>query len=86
MPHVYVLRSLTTGKRYVGSTDQTTKERLSEHHRGMAEWTKRHRPFELIYSEEFADMDLARKREKFFKTGKGRSVLDSILKSAIQKV
>ena len=80
MAYVYVLRSLSTGQRYVGSTDQTPKERLNEHHRGMAEWTKRHRPFELVYSEEFDDIELARKREKFFKTGKGRSVLNSLCK------
>jgi len=85
MPYVYVLRSLAAGQRYVGSTDQTPRERLSEHHRGMAEWTKRHRPFELIYSEEFADIVLARKREMFFKTGKGRLVLNSLIKDRVEK-
>jgi putative endonuclease len=85
MAYVYVLLSLASGQRYVGSTHQSPKERLSEHHRGMAEWTKRHRPFELIYSEVFTGIELARKREKFFKTGKGRLVLDSLLKTQNEK-
>jgi len=79
MPYVYVIRSLKSGKKYVGSTSRTPEERLREHNAGIDPWTNRHRPVELIYFESIKNMDLARKREKYFKTGKGRKVLELLL-------
>jgi putative endonuclease len=79
MPSVYVLRSRKTGKKYVGSTSRDPQERLKEHNAGIVPWTNGHRPLELIYSESLRDMDLALKREKYFKTGKGRKVLESLM-------
>ena len=79
MASVYVLRSLKTGKKYVGSTSWHPTERLVEHNAGKVPWTRTHRPLEIIYTEDFISIELARKREQFFKTGKGRFVLESLL-------
>jgi predicted GIY-YIG superfamily endonuclease len=79
MSSVYVLRSVKTGKRYVGSTSLSPLERLSEHNAGKVPWTRKHRPLKLIYTEVLGSVALARKRELFFKTGKGRHILDSLL-------
>ena len=79
MASVYVLRSLKTGKKYVGSTSWTPTERLAEHNGGKVPWTKAHRPLELVYTENMESIMLAQKRERFFKTGKGREVLKSLL-------
>jgi putative endonuclease len=77
--HVYVLRSLKNGKRYVGSTSKAVIERLAEHNSGNSgtnKWTKVNRPFELIHVEDFSSRTEARKRELFLKSGQGRKWLD----------
>ena len=74
---VYVLRSLKNGRHYIGITDKNPTDRLKEHNDGVTPSTRPHRPFELIYTEHFESAELARKREMFLKTGKGRLVLRS---------
>src|SRR5258708_9330729 len=80
MASVYVLRSLKAGKKYVGSTSLDPLERLRDHNSGRVPWTSHHKPLKLIYTENFETIGLAQKRERFFKTGKGRAVLNSLLK------
>ena len=75
MYYIYVLKSLKNQKHYVGSTGKDPKERLDEHHRGTAYWSKRNGPFELIYQERHVDKEFAQKREKFLKSGHGREFL-----------
>lgn len=41
-------------------------------------WTKQNRPFKLVYEEHYTNKIEAIKREKFLKSGVGRSLLDSI--------
>ena len=73
MSHVYIIRSIE-GYVYVGSTTDLTK-RLYQHQNKLAGWTKRGTGWELIYSEEYAEYSEARKRELWFKTGKGRDYI-----------
>ena len=79
MYHVYVLKSLKSSKRYVGMTSQPVDVRLKEHNYSASTWTRAHKPFELVYSEDFDSKHDVLRREKFFKTGDGRRVLDRIL-------
>jgi putative endonuclease len=72
---VYVLKSLKDKKRYIGLTNNLDK-RLNEHNRGKVAATKNRIPFELIYFEKYEKRDVAAKREKFFKTGRGREYLE----------
>jgi putative endonuclease len=75
---VYVLRSLVTGKRYVGSTGDLSA-RLQQHNQGRVQATKAGRPWKLVYFEEYATNREARAREVSLKRGKGRTELDRIL-------
>ena len=75
MFYAYVLKSEKNGRQYIGSTDNL-KRRLEEHNSGIGgTYTKNNRPFTLIYYEAYIAYDLARKAERFYKTGKGREVL-----------
>src|SRR3989338_885611 len=75
MYFVYVLKSLKNQKQYIGITGKNPAVRLSEHQRGMAHWSCRNGPFNLIYEEQCDDKEFARRREKFLKSGHGRSFL-----------
>jgi len=77
--YVYVLISQLDGIRYVGS-GADAEERLRRHNKGDYRFTKGHRPWKLVYKEEFSSRSEAMKREKFLKSGQGRKYLDSILK------
>ena len=77
MFHVYVLRSDKTGRRYVGSS-QDPEKRLGEHNNGQSLATKHGVPWKLTNQEEFATRAEAVRRERFYKTGKGREILDQL--------
>ena len=74
---VYVLISLTTGKRYVGQTVDL-KKRLTSHNNGGSRYTKGRGPWKVVYTEQFLTRSEAVCREKFFKTGKGRDFLNNL--------
>ena len=76
--YVYVLRSQTSGKTYIGQTKDLEK-RLWAHNSGLSPYTKGRGPWGLLYHEEFETRGEAMKREKFFKTGKGREFLKEII-------
>lgn len=73
MYFVYVLQSLKNDRYYTGSTDDLER-RLSEHNTGQSTYTRLTRPYKLVYSESFETRSEAVKRERYFKTGKGRAV------------
>ena len=75
---VYVLKSLTNGRCYTGSTN-SLKRRLEEHKGGKSKYTKLTKPFKLIYREHFKTRKEAYNRELFLKSGKGREYIKSIL-------
>ena len=77
---VYVLRSRKNGKRYVGYTGKDVNDRLYEHNIGSNAYTRRNRPFDLCYSEQYTDKSEAMLREKFLKSGQGRKFLDETIK------
>jgi len=72
MPYfTYVLRSLKDGIHYYGST-ANLQNRLKNHNTGKSKFTKGHRPWEIIYFEEFNSRSDAVKREMFFKSIEGK--------------
>ena len=75
---VYVLRSLVNKRLYTGCTNDINR-RLKEHNSGQTTYTKRTRPFELIYKEIYNTRLEAGRRERFLKSGKGRELLKEIL-------
>jgi putative endonuclease len=75
---LYVLRGLSTHKKYIGITNNLQR-RLKEHQSGGAKGGQLIGEFELIHAEEFVDYPSARAREKFLKSGQGRQWLNENL-------
>ena len=65
---VYILRT-ASNTLYIGVT-QALDERIDAHHRGRgAEWTRVHPGAQVVYSESYPTLGLARKREIQLKNG-----------------
>ena len=75
---VYVLRSRMTGSLYTGATSNL-EARLAQHNSDQSISTKHRGPWDLMDHEEFATVGEAMRRERYFKTGKGRDELKRIL-------
>ncbi len=78
MYYTYTLLLKNT-KIYSGSTNDL-KRRLNEHQLGKVLSTKNQRPIELIFYEAFVNKKDAERREKYFKTDKGKKMLKVILR------
>jgi predicted GIY-YIG superfamily endonuclease len=74
---VYVLKSSTTGKRYVGITANLAS-RLRQHARGLTRGGQLLGAFALVHTEELPDFRTAREREKLLESGQGRKWLDEM--------
>jgi len=81
MFNVYVIESLKNGKEYIGFTAKSVEKRLKEHNSGCNKWARENKPFKVLYFENFGSESIARKREKFFKTGKGKKVLRNLIQA-----
>ena len=77
---VYVLRSKTSGRLYIGHTSDLT-QRLGQHNHGVTKSTKNRGPWELVHREEFGMRGEAMRRERFLKSGQGREELKKLLKA-----
>ncbi|MCL4437665.1 GIY-YIG nuclease family protein [Patescibacteria group bacterium] len=71
---VYILKSASDGKTYVGSTNNLDR-RLKQHNSGRVKSTKYKIPLKVLFVEEFATLSEARKREVWWKSGAGRDKL-----------
>jgi len=67
---VYVLRSIPTGRHYIGATSDVER-RLHEHNTKKGRWTSSFQPWELIALEELANRGDAMARESFLKSRAG---------------
>ena len=72
---VYVLYSPSADKFYVGYTSNLESRLLSHNLLGTKDWTKRYRPWDLVYTEPYETKSSALKREKVLKTGVGREFI-----------
>ena len=79
---IYILLSSDFAHNYVGKT-RNLKRRLDEHNRGEQTSTRAYRPWKIIYTEEFISEEIARKKEKYFKTGSGREFKRKIIENYI---
>jgi putative endonuclease len=70
---VYILRSESNPARhYVGITTSMTG-RLEWHNAGPCGYTTAHRPWRLVVQVQFEDERLARRFERYLKSGSGRA-------------
>ena len=81
MYFVYILKSLKDGTFYTGLTNNIER-RVREHDNGKYKesYSINHKPFKLVYFEELPSRIEARKREKYWKSGTGRDVRDTLYK------
>ena len=83
MHYVYVLLSLADGKFYIGFTGDL-KRRLAEHQAGKNVSTKCRLPLRLVYYEAHLSKADAMRRERYFKTSKGKATLRQMLRDSLQ--
>ncbi|MGE5806756.1 MAG: GIY-YIG nuclease family protein [Ignavibacteria bacterium] len=82
---VYILKSKIQEITYVGYSDNIPR-RLIEHNSGKSIFTRKYKPWDLIYKEEFLTEEEALKREKYFKTAAGRRLIKKILSQLLAPV
>jgi len=82
---VYVLYSLKDKSLYIGFTENL-KQRLTDHFRGNSKSTAPRRPLKLIFCEYFLSKKDAWRREKYFKTTKGKRTLKLLLKNSLNLI
>ncbi|OGE94523.1 MAG: hypothetical protein A3B10_02430 [Candidatus Doudnabacteria bacterium RIFCSPLOWO2_01_FULL_44_21] len=80
---VYVIRSTSSGKIYIGYTSDIEK-RVKQHnlelpHRSKSYTYKNKGPWRIIYKEEYNTRIEAVKREKQLKSSKGRDYIKKLL-------
>ena len=85
MYYVYVLLSQKDKNLYIGFTENI-QQRLDEHNAGKNVSTRLRRPFKLIYYEGHTSKSDALRREKYFKSSKGKTTLKQILKDALSEI
>ena len=66
MYYVYILKSKVRRLLYIGYTDNIPK-RLKKHNEGKSTYTKKYRPWELVYLEGYKSKENAQDREKKLK-------------------
>ena len=72
--YVYVLKSSKDGRLYKGLSADVNV-RAAQHNAGKVKATRAFRPWVLVYQEQFDTLAAARERERFPKSGYGRSFL-----------
>lgn len=80
--YVYILRSRTDGQFYVGTT-RDLRRRVAQHGWGQNVSTARRLPLELVYFEGHLDRTDALRRERYFKTTKGKVTLRQVIRGTI---
>ncbi len=82
--YLYIVKSLRNERIYVGVTN-CVESRLDKHNNGLVHSTKIDKPYRVIHAEEFENLLLARRREKFLKSHQGRRVLRNSLLNKIAR-
>jgi len=80
MFYVYILRSELDLSWYIGFTPDSPFRRLVKHNSGLVYYTKRKKPWKLIYFEAYLNQKDATSREKFLKSGAGRNFIKKQIK------
>jgi len=79
MYYVYILKSESNGKYYIGYTSNLN-QRISNHNSGKNVSTKPGIPWKIMYSEKFEDKKLAWLRERQIKSYKGGEAFKKLVK------
>ena len=82
MHYVYIIQ-LNNKQLYTGRTDDL-KRRFKEHDEGKVKATKYRRPLKLIFYEALIKKSDAVRRERYFKTSKGKSTIKMMLRESMK--
>ena len=82
MAFAYILQSETTGRFYVGSTNDLDR-RLSEHARNHTPSTRNRSPWKLVYQEAFPSLPEARRRESEIKRWKSTRMIRAFVQGSV---
>ena len=80
MAFVYILQSQSSGRNYIGSTNDLDR-RLSEHHRNHTPSTRGRGPWILVHQETFPTLPDARRREFEIKRWKSAKLVRELIDS-----
>jgi putative endonuclease len=83
MYYVYILQSLRNGDLYAGFS-KDLKMRIKTHFNKEVHTTKRMGEIRLIFYEAYLSEEDARRREKYFKTTKGKRALKIMLVDSLK--
>ena len=83
--YLYILENKIKNKFYIGSSEDVDR-RFSEHLSGKVYSTKRLLPLELIFKQEFENIDIARKIELRLKKMKRKDYISKIIKDGYIKI
>lgn len=83
--YVYVLLSQKDGEFYIGSTNDLER-RVTEHSNGYNSSTAKRLPFHLVYFEGHLSKLDAVRRERYFKTNKGKTTLRQMIRHSLKPI
>lgn len=84
MFYTYILKSEKSDRIYTGYTNNLRK-RLVQHNTGRSTYTKRDKPYKLIYYEACLNKDDAEAREKYLKSGMGKRYIKNRLQHFLSR-
>jgi len=81
---VYAIYSEQFNKIYIGQTENIER-RMFEHNNGLLSiYSKRYKPWKVVYTEEYPTRAEAMKRERQLKSQKGREFIRKIIREKYQ--
>jgi len=80
---LYILYSKTIDRYYIG-VSHNTEERVHFHNTSPKGWTRRGRPWKLMYSKPFPTKTEAMEWEQWSKRQKDRNIIESIIDGSFQ--
>ena len=80
MFYVYLIQSEVDSSSYIGYTSNL-ELRIKQHNNGESIYSRRKKPWKLVYSEEFENKTFALKRERFLKKQKNKDFYYQLIKS-----
>lgn len=78
MHYVYIIRSIATGRYYIGSSTNW-ENRLRQHNMGRVRFTRAYVPWAIVRVEELPDRPAALKREYQIKSYKGGDAFKKLI-------
>ncbi len=80
MFYVYLIQSEVDSSFYIGYTSNL-ELRIKQHNNGESIYSRRKKPWKLVYSEEFENKTFALKREQFLKKQKNKDFYYKLIKT-----